>query len=420
MKRKWLMGLAGTMLITGLVGCGSESDGDASDNKSVTLRMLAWGNGPAELEGDKEILDVFEEENPGIKVELIHVPYDNVNEKFVTMSAGGDQPDVTWVRDTALQSFASQNLLMELDELLAEAGLSEDEWLPGAWEMGRYEDNVYALPRDLITHHIVYNKDMFDEAGVDYPEEGWTWDDFLEKAKDLTVEENGKITQFGTSGYYWMEALLQNGGEVFSMDGTEVLIDTPESVEAISWIRDLSNLHKVSPTATESEGLGDLFLAGRAAMGIAGPWHWRAYAEDGNFEWDIQEMPGGKEGNKSQLLGLPVAIGSQTEHPEEAWKLLEFLTHGKGQEIQADIVGAYPSVISAADTFGTSHYAPDNIAIVAKAMEENTVVQSFFPEKSEALTNVQPVIDQINNKDLDVEDELKKLGDKLRTEYNKK
>ena len=411
------VGVASIAMLSACSGDGASGDGD------VTLRMLAWGNGPAELQGEREILDVFEKENPGIKVELSNVPWENYNERLTTMSAGRNQPDVFWMIDAAaMTNYANQGMLMELDEMIEEAGITEDEYLPGAWDIGTWDGEQYALPRDLISHHIAYNKDMFDAAGHPYPESGWTWDDFLEAAEATTIEENGRITQFGVAGMIWEEMIVQNGGASFSEDGSAVLIDSPESVEAIEFMRDLIHEYRVAPLATESEGLGNMFLANRAAMSYGGPWHWVQYASEGEFEWDIVEVPAGKAGNKAQLLGLPVGIGSQTEHPEEAWKLLEFLTHGKGQSIQADIVGAYPAVLREADTFTQGQYVPDNVEVVQKTMEENTVLLSMFPDKPAASSLIQPVIDQIMDEErqLDANEGLAGVADRIREEFEMK
>ncbi|WP_179291432.1 ABC transporter substrate-binding protein [Shouchella clausii] len=418
--KRWMYTPVVLVSLLALTACGGEESAGGGSG-DVTLRMLVWGNGPAELKGERDILDVFEEKNPGIKVELSHVPWDNFNERLTTMSAGRNQPDVFWMIDAAaMTSYASQGMLMELDGFIEESGIKEDEYLPGAWDIGAWEGVQYALPRDLTSHHIVFNKDMFDEAGHPYPEAGWTWDDFLEAAKATTIEEDGKIVQFGIAGLIWEEMIVQNGGASFNIDGSKVEIDSPETIEAIEFMHDLVDVHRVAPLATESEGLGDLFLANRAAMAFAGPWHWRQYEEDGEFEWDIVEVPAGKAGNKSQLLGLPIGIGSQTDHPEEAWKLLEFLTHGEGQSIQANIVGANPSVTRETHTFAEGQWVPENVEAFQTIMEENTVVQSMFPDKPAAASNIQPVIDQImdENRDVDVADALGELADSLRAEFD--
>lgn len=403
-----------------LVGCNDnsvESKNTSDDsNEEVTLRVLIWGNGPEEVKGEREIYDEFEKDHSNIKVELIHVPYDNQHEKFLTMSSGGDQPDLVWPQPAPFAEYVEKGLIKPLDELIERDGLNKDDWLPDALDYGTYQGKIYGLPRDVVTKHIAFNKDMFDEANVPYPNDGWTWDDFLETAKKLTVEKDGRIIQYGVAGYEWLEAVYANGGRRFGEDGKVVTIDSPEAIEAIQWVADLSNVHHVAPTPSESQGLGDLFLAEMAAMTITGPWNWRAYTVEGGFNWDIVETPGGKAGNKSELVGLAIAIGSETKHPEEAWTLLKWLGHGGGQDIQSDKIGAYPSVKRATDNFSQGEFAPENVDRLHKAMIENTVVPPYFIEFAEADSMLQPVIDQIMSGDVQAEEIIPEVAEKIRSE----
>lgn len=403
-----------------LTGCAADNGGVNADG-TKTIRIMMWGNGPSEVSGDRQIIEEFEKQNPGIKVEIVVAPYDNIMQKFVTMSAGNNQPDLVWIQDTFLADFAEKGLLLDLDNFFKEKGMNKEDWLPGAIQRGSWNGKLYALPRDLITINIAYNKDMFDKAGVPYPKDNWTWNDFLDAAKKLTIRDaKGRTTQFGMTSYSWQEAIVENGGALFSQDGSKVLMDSPNTIEALQWVADLTNVHHVAPTTAESQGLGDLFLAGKAAMTFSGPWNWKAYTEEAKFKFDVAEVPAGRAGNKSQLLGLPIAIGSQTKHPEEAWKLLEYLTHGGGQDIQSNIVGAYPSVKRAEPFFLEGQYSPDNVESVPKSMKENTVVMPSFPSLAQAQDLIQPVVDEIARGKERADVALPKLADKIRKKFNMK
>jgi multiple sugar transport system substrate-binding protein len=269
---------------------------------------------------------------------------------------------------------------------------------------------------------IGYNKDMFDAAGVPYPKDDWTWADFLAAAKKLTKVENGKTVQFGIEGFYLDTLLSSNGGRVLSKDGKKVLIDSPETIEAVTFARDLMNKYNVQPTSAQSQGLSNLFLSGKAAMRITGPWDWAEYNKNAKFKWDIVPIPAGKAGNISPAAYLPIGIGKNTKHPEEAFKLLEFLTTGKGQDIQAKIISAVPTVKRNADQITTMANAPENAKALATVLAEGKTVMltPYTSDYAEIASKFSPVTDNINLKNSDPAKELKKLADQIRKEYKLK
>lgn len=198
-KTKLLSGLAILILMCmTLTSCTEAAQEDSSGKK--TIRIMMWGNGPAEVNGDRQIIEEFEKQNQDINVDIVVAPYDNIMQKFVTMSAGNDQPDLIWIQDVYLADFAEKGLLLELNNYMESNKLSREDWLPGAMERGTWADKLYALPRDLITINIAYNKDMFDEAGVSYPQDNWTWDEFLDAAKNL----QSVMTRVGLFSSAWL------------------------------------------------------------------------------------------------------------------------------------------------------------------------------------------------------------------------
>lgn len=401
-----------------LTGCSSKSDSASSDSKDVTLRILTWNNNPEGTKLESKIFEEFEKENPGIKVKPVFAPYDKYNDKFLTMSAGGDQPDLVWLQPSAMGQFVSKGILMDLSD----KQMNEDEYLPNVLELGQVDGKQYALIRDASTTMIGYNKDMFDAAGVPYPKDDWTWGDFLDAAKKLTKVENGKTVQFGIENFYLDQLLTSNGGGLVSQDGKEVIIDSPESIEAAKFARDLINKYHVQPTSAQSQGMTNLFMTGKAAMKMTGPWDWAEYAKNVDFEWDIVPIPAGKAGNISAAAYLPIGIGESAEHPEEAYKLLQFLTTGKGQDIQAEIISAVPTVKRNSDQITTMANAPENAESLANLLEQGKTVMNapYIPAYSEIYNKLIPVTDNINLKNLDPAKELKKFADQVRKDYDLK
>ncbi|QNU26215.1 ABC transporter substrate-binding protein [Geobacillus zalihae] len=292
--------------------------------------------------------------------------------------------------------------------------------MPNVLELGQVNGKQYALIRDASAFQMGYNKDLFDKAGVPYPKDDWTWEDFLEAAKKLTKVENGKIVQFGIENFYTNELLVENGGGFVSPDGKKVIIDSPESIEAIQFGRDLIHKYHVQPTSAQSQGMTNMFLAGKAAMRLLGPWDWADTAKNANFRWDVVPMPAGKAGNVAAASYLPIGISKGTKHPEEAWKLLKFLTYGKGQDLQLNTISAVSVMKRNVDKIESMKNAPENAKSLAKTLKEGKTVRNapYTPEYAEIVNKIQPVIDNINLKNLDVEKELKKIADQIRKEYN--
>lgn len=402
-----------------LTGCsGSKSESASGDSKDVTLRILVWNNNPEGTKLEGEIFKAFEKENPGVKVKQVYAPYDKFNDKFLTMSAGGDQPDLVWIQPSAFGQFVSKGVLMDLSD----KEINEDEFMPNVLKLGQVDGKQFALIRDASTFQMGYNKDLFDAAGVAYPKDDWTWADFLDAAQKLTKVENGKTVQFGIENMYLNELLVENGGGLVSEDGKKVIIDSPESIEAVQFASDLINKYHVQPTTAQSQGLTNLFLSGKAAMKLLGPWDWADVSKNASFKWDIVPMPAGKAGNVSAAAYLPIGIGKSTKHPDEAFKLLEFLSSGKGQDLQIDTISAVPVVKRNADKIATLKNAPENAKSLATLLQEGKTVMNapYTPEYAEIYNKLTPVTDNINLKNLDAETELKKFADQLRKEYNLK
>ncbi|MDN4526671.1 ABC transporter substrate-binding protein [Fictibacillus fluitans] len=402
-----------------LSGCsGSKSESASGGSKDVTLRILVWNNNPEGTKLEGKIFRAFEKENPGIKVKQVFAPYDKFNDKFLTMSAGGDQPDLVWIQPSAFGQFVSKGVLMDLSDKKIDKGA----YMPNVMKLGQVDGKQYALIRDASTFQLGYNKDLFDAAKVPYPKDNWTWDDFLDAAKKLTKVKNGKTVQFGMENFYTSELLVENGGGIVSKDGKKVIIDSPESIEAVQFGSDLINKYHVQPTSAQSQGLSNMFLAGQAAMKMMGPWDWADTAKNAKFKWDVVPLPAGKAGNVSASAYLPIGIGKGTEHPDEAFKLLTFLSSGKGQDMQAKTLSAVPVVKRNADQIEEMSNAPSNAKSLANTLKEGKTIMNapYIPEYAEIVNKVQPVIDNINLKGKDADKELKKIADQVRSEYNLK
>ncbi|MBK8019963.1 MAG: sugar ABC transporter substrate-binding protein [Chloroflexi bacterium] len=333
-------------------------------NGVVTLRVDDWSSGDR-VEYMNQVIEAFEAENPCIDAVLEPNIGDEQNTRRLTWLAAGTSPDLMayppeWAA-LYMESSDSQAYI-DLSEYIAgedgiEIGVDVYE---GIYEQGFYDGAPVALPKDYSTSSFYINTALFDAAGIEYPTEGWTWDDALDIAMQLTLDGNGNnatspdfdpenIVQWGIdiiNDGWWrgFQSYLQAWGVLtITEDGTTTtgLLNSETAVEALEWYRDLVFTHHVAPSATEigavEGGRVQMFQDGVIAMGVTfhGPWWQDVFNETPNLEWAVVPVPAGPAGHSSVLMWLGWGISGQTEHPAEAWKLLKWLTTEPGQRVFA-------------------------------------------------------------------------------------
>ena len=247
------LSLASVMALS-LAACGGNSGGDSkgSDDSSTKTegegeKAESGSSSDAELSvsiwdtnqepGIKEILADFTEQT-GIKTKLSVVKWDEYWTMLEAGAQGGSLPDVFWMHSNESQRYMSNDMLLDLTDKIADSDKIDPENYPSdIWGLYTYEDKYYAVPKDVDTIALWYNKAMFNEAGLDYPTADWTWDDVTEAAKKLTKEDG---SQYGMAlrndnnqaGYYNM--IYDNGGTVISDDKKTSGWDDPKTIEGLS------------------------------------------------------------------------------------------------------------------------------------------------------------------------------------------
>ncbi|MGC8874962.1 MAG: ABC transporter substrate-binding protein, partial [Chloroflexia bacterium] len=310
----------------------------------VELTMMMWGD-PAELTVWRQIVADFEAANPGIRVNVEVSDWDSYWTKLKTMLAGGTPPDVFAIDAPLYPDYQSRGVLLNLQPYLdAEPQVLEGLY-PITLEAYKTPEGYFGLPRDFQTIVVFYNKDMFDAAGVPYPQPGWTYDDLREIAKRLTkdTDGDGTIDQYGFYAdlwdmeLIWSEAIWAYGGDILSPDRTHTLINSPEARQVWKLFHDMIFVdHSWPDTTTAAEYGGDPFLAGAAAMTTIGHWVVPGYAEAG-FRWDVAPMPRGPAGQATSVNSAGFVIAKATKHPDEAWKFLKFVLSPDGQKRLAQL-----------------------------------------------------------------------------------
>lgn len=340
-KKMLALGLGISLL---LAGCSSkdtatkgESDGK---NEKIELSFMGHGN-PDEKKIFQSVIKSFEEKYPNVKVNYTSVPPAEYSQKLTTLVASGKQPDVYYAAGPEFARFAGADQLLNLQTYLDSTEIFNPD---NVWKqaLDRYrfngksvgEGDLFGLPKDVGPWVMAYNKDLFDKAGVGYPsaEAGeWTWDNLLEAATKLTKDTNGdgKTDQYGVAGFPLESAVWSNGGDYVNYETGEVKIDSPEFIEAMQFVADLSLKHKVSPSQEDEKAQNSYtrFISGGVAMFPMGPWDQPAFWEL-PFGWDIAPWPASPNTGKAAtwLGSMGFVVSKGTKHPDEAFALASYLS----------------------------------------------------------------------------------------------
>ncbi|WP_199621836.1 ABC transporter substrate-binding protein [Paenibacillus alkalitolerans] len=324
----------------------NEGGSGGGDGKTVTLKFMGWEASPLETESVKKGLDKFMKEHPNIKVEYQPVPGAQYSQKLLTMLAGNAAPDVFFLGATDYRSFQERDVLLDLTPMF-ETEMSIDDFIPSSATIMSIDGKIYGVSSCTVSPVLYYNKDIFDKANLPYPPsdpaKAWTWSEFRDAAKKLTVTEGGKVTQYGFFGlesFYMTGAMLfSNGAELFNEDGTQMRVNSPQAKEVLQAVLDLRLKDGASPTAKTLESIGmspaQMLQTGKVAMMVDGSWALQELAAM-KFPVGVASLPKFQEA-KTHGQAHVHSAWAKTKHPKEAWELVKFLS---SEEYQIDLISA--------------------------------------------------------------------------------
>lgn len=344
--------------------------------ESVTITFAFWDTN--QEPGMSAIANAYMEKNPNVKIEVQVTPWDQYWTKLEAAAQGGVLPDVFWMHSNQFNKYASAGMLLDLNDL----DYDYSPYPEGITALYNYDGVHLAIPKDYDTIALAYNKEIFDNAGVPYPDDTWDWAKLREVAEQLTDAENG-IYGFAAdndtqSGYY--NAVYQNGGFIFE-DGVSGF-DLPETQEAIQWWVDFVT-DGISPTRESFVDMGrdDQFQAGKIAMIYVGSWMMSAFTSNEliNEKFDLAVLPTGKA-RASIYNGLGYSGAYNTANPDVVKDFIAFCGSEEANVLQAQNKAAIPAFA------GTEHYFVENFTDLNigcyPEMIEYGVQFPFGPNKS--------------------------------------
>jgi len=323
----------------------------------------------------------FTEAHPDIKFQYTYNTWSEHNQIVPTWAAAGTLPDIIYVHGRYAFPWNHEGIVVSTQEFIDSDPEFDGE---GLWEearrLYRYNGKQHAIPYDHGPMILGYNKDLFDEAGLEYPNENWTWDDFLEAALTMTKEN-----QWGYGGYSNTVIEFGNemgislvgpwGGEVMDDTETKLLLDSDAARTALQWWADVIHVHKVAPMPSQADAIpAGPWVSGMTGMFALPSWNTPTLIESANFAWDVAPWPAGPAGRKAGAFGSGFGITRDSKHVDAAWQYLREYLSTEGMEFMWGSSGrGSPARKDAYESWLSSPGAPANAHFYMDALENYAV-----------------------------------------------
>lgn len=293
----------------------------------------------------KDIIDKFIATHPHINVEIQEAPWGDFTSKIATQIAGNTMPDVWFQENAVILGYGQRGVAEDLAPYIAR-DLNVDEYIDGLFSARTPEGKVWGVPHGINPVALAYNKTVFEEAGIPFPTDDWTYADLIETAKKLTVKEGDEPKRFGFIGAYaitngWFPWIKQAGGSALDETKTKSMFDDPRTVAGLKQLRQgIEEGYFTNVDFNKAHG-GDLavFASGKAAM------HFMQYSLQVNMQnqfpdtdWDVVKMPKAVNGERYvPMVGNTWLISSRAskDAKEAAWEFLRFYLSDEVQDIVA-------------------------------------------------------------------------------------
>ncbi|WP_086750170.1 extracellular solute-binding protein [Streptomyces scabiei] len=333
-------GIAATALVASIAltatACGGSDSGDSAGGP-VTITWWDTSNATNEAPTYKALVKEFEAANKDIKVKYVNVPFDQAQNKFDTAAGATGAPDILRSEVGWTPAFAKKGFFLPLDG--TDALKDQDKFQPSLIKQAQYDGKTYGVPFVTDTLALVYNKELFEKAGVEAPK---TWDD-LKKAAATVKDKTGVDGYWGsTQAYYAQSFLYGDGTDTVDVAAKKITVNSAEAKKAYGTWLDLfdgKGLHKADTTADAYAHIQDAFVNGKVASIIQGPWEitnfYKGEAFKDKANLGIATVPAGTSGKAGAPTGghnLSVYAGSDKAKQEASLKFINFMTSAKSQE----------------------------------------------------------------------------------------
>ena len=353
--------LAALVALALTAGASARPDGATA----TTLKIWVMNNGAHPVEDMERIVQPFEQQT-GIGVDVQLVGWDVQFQRITNAALSGEAPDITQAGTTQVAYFAALNGFENLAGRVGTIG-GKAAYPGGVWTttqvVGR--PGVWSVPWFSEARTIYYRTDVYRKAGVDPKKAFKTWDSFrgaLQRIRDKVQYVDGRrVHPLGQPGktawdlvHHVMPFVWDAGGSELSADASHSTIDEPRAVTGVKYFADLANKKLIMRAGLEMNApqVENLFKAGQLATWIGGPWVVAAAARKDDTNWSdtarknfaVAQMPAGPTGKSYTFAGgSNLMLFKYSQHKDEAWQLMRFLSQPNVQLEYAKLQGMLPA-----------------------------------------------------------------------------
>ncbi len=361
LKRVLAMVLAAGMVCASLTACGGSKTTESSAASSTDKTETTKSDEKAQSTGEKKVLsvttwdydtsptfqtvvDAYMAKHPDVEINVIDTSADEYNNSLgISLSAAQPDPDIIWVKDMgSMLQMADKNQLLPLDDFMKKDNLDLSIY-NGAAEQLQYNGATYGLPYRSDWYILYYNKDLFDAAGVPYPSNDMTWDEYYDIAAKMTSGE-GSSKVYGGHNHTW-QALVSNWAV---QDGKHTVVEKDYSFlkpwyEQALALQDNGYIQDFSTLKTANIHYSSVFKNQQCAMMPMGSWFIATMiqsqaSDETSFNWGIARIPHPADTEAGYTVGAltPVGISAYTDEPDLSWDFVKFATSEEAANILAE------------------------------------------------------------------------------------
>jgi multiple sugar transport system substrate-binding protein len=401
------------MLLTSFDRARGESKPSAGAKQPVTLTWLLSTDLQIRPQTEAIIAD-FERDNPDIHVQLRWTPEPQYQTKLKTLIAAGQPPDLFWCGDVWVAYL--QPFLLDLTPFVQRdaAEYQLNDIYPVIRQSCQFSGRWYFLPRFFNVSLLYYNKGLFDAAKEPYPTANWTVADYVSAGKRLTRRDaDGTVQTWGSTiviGWWgeWYILVRQAGGQMFNGQITKCELDSPQAVAGMQLYADKIFRDKIAPPPGYGPGYGRSigFASTKYAMEFGGhTGNWPVFDAIPGLNWDIQLLPRGPSGHTGGEVAIDaLGISNKCPHPEEAWRLLKYLTNQASvrRYVSTGLLSTRRSI--AEETFNhlDPAYHPQHLQVAYDALADAEPLPQSRDFIEIAIEIIQPEVDRILSENVPV------------------